>query len=73
MDKGFLYKTEDDKTYIITNHHVVDGGDAFKVTYTNGDVEVAELLGGDQYADIAVLEVDTKEDFEDLKKSGVFF
>ena len=61
---GFLYKTDDDKTYIITNHHVVDGGDSFKVTYTNGDVEKVELLGGDQYADIAVLEADVKENFE---------
>lgn len=61
---GFLYKTDDKKTYIITNHHVVEGGNNYKVTYTNGDVEEATLLGGDQYADIAVLEVKTKENFK---------
>ena len=61
---GFLYKTENNKTYIITNHHVVDGGDNYKVTYTNGNIADAKLLGGDQYADIAVLEVKTKEDFK---------
>ena len=61
---GFLYKTENNKTYIITNHHVVADGDNYKVTYTNGDVEVATLLGGDQYSDIAVLEVKTKEDYK---------
>lgn len=60
---GFLYKNIDNKTYIITNHHVVDGGDGFKVTYTNGDTEKAKLLAGDQYADIAVLEVSKKENF----------
>lgn len=61
---GFLYKVDDKKTYIITNHHVVEGGDNYKVTYTNGEIEEATLLGGDQYADIAVLEVTTKDGFE---------
>lgn len=61
---GFLYKVNGKKTYIITNHHVVEGGDNYKVTYTNGEIEEATLLGGDQYADIAVLEVTTKDNFE---------
>ncbi len=61
---GFLYKVDGKKTYIITNHHVVEGGDNYKITYTNGEVEDATLLGGDQYADIAVLEVATKDNFE---------
>lgn len=61
---GFLYKVNGKKTYIITNHHVVEGGDNYKVTYTNGEIEEATLLGGDQYADIAVLEVTTKDGFE---------
>lgn len=60
---GFIYKIDDKKTYIITNHHVVADGDKYTITYTNGDVEEAKLLGGDQYADIAVLEVETKEEF----------
>lgn len=60
---GFLYKTDGKKTYIITNHHVVEGGDNYKVTYTNGEVEEATLLGSDQYADIAILEVKTKDNF----------
>jgi len=67
---GFLYKTEDKKTYIITNHHVVEGGNNYKVTYTNGDIEEATLLGGDQYADIAVLEVKTKENFKAVDIGG---
>lgn len=61
---GFLYKVDGKKTYIITNHHVVEGGDNYKITYTNGEIEEATLLGGDQYADIAVLEVTTKDNFE---------
>ena len=67
---GFVYKTDGNKTYIITNHHVVSDGDSYKVTYTNGDVEEAKLLGGDQYSDIAVLEVKTKEEYKAVDIGG---
>lgn len=58
---GFIYKIEDGDSYIITNHHVISEGDAFKITYIDGDVVDAELLGGDEYADIAVLKVKSKD------------
>ncbi len=61
---GFIYKKDDDKFYIITNHHVIDGGDNFKITYSDGEEVVAKLVGSDQYADIAVLETDAKENIE---------
>ena len=31
---GFIYKTDDNKTYIITNNHVIESGNKFKITYT---------------------------------------
>jgi len=58
---GFVYKIGDKKSYIITNHHVIADGTKFEVTYTDGDVLEATVLGSDQYADIAVLEVKTKD------------
>lgn len=58
---GFVYKIDGKKTYIITNHHVVKDGTSFKITYIDGEVVDAKLLGGDIYADIAILEVKTKE------------
>ena len=61
---GFIYKVKGNNTYIITNHHVVESGTSFKVTYTNGDVEDATLVGSDEYSDIAVLKVKTKEGFK---------
>lgn len=61
---GFVYKVDDNVSYVITNHHVIADGDNFKVTYTDGEVLEAKSLGGDQYADIAVLKVKTKENFE---------
>lgn len=61
---GFIYKTDGNISYIITNHHVIASGNSYKVTYTNGDIEEAKLLGSDEYADIAVLRVKTKDNFE---------
>jgi len=61
---GFVYKIDNNNAYVITNHHVIADGDNFKITYTDGDVVNATLLGGDQYADIAVLKVKTKEDIK---------
>ncbi len=61
---GFVYKNEKDKFYIITNHHVIADGNKFKVTYTDGEEVEVRLLGGDRYADIAVLEAPTKDNIE---------
>ena len=55
---GFVYKKDDKKGYIITNYHVVDGSSSLKVKYMNGETVDANVLGGDEYSDIAVLSVD---------------
>ena len=56
---GFIYKHTGDIYYIITNHHVVDGGDTAKIVLTNNDEVDATIVGGDPYADIAVLSYKT--------------
>ena len=58
LGTGFVYKTDDNYGYILTNNHVVE--DAKKLTVTNTqDVTVdATLLGKDEYADLAVLRVE---------------
>ena len=43
-----------DDGYIITNYHVISGGDAFKVTI-EGDTYDAEVVGSDPSSDIAVI------------------
>lgn len=58
---GFVYKKDNDKFYVITNHHVIESGDNFKITYTDSTVEDVKLIGSDEYADIAVLEAKVKE------------
>ena len=54
---GFVYKKDDKNGYILTNYHVVDGGNKYTITFSDGSVEEATLLGGDEYYDIAVLKV----------------
>lgn len=58
---GFVYKTEGDKAYILTNHHVVEGATSVKLKFTNDEVKDVELVASDKYADIAVLSIDKKE------------
>jgi S1-C subfamily serine protease len=51
---GFIISTDG---YIVTNHHVVNGADRIKVTFSDGQVSEAELKGADPSTDIAVIKV----------------
>lgn len=59
---GVVYETEGNKAYIVTNHHVIDGGETINVLFNSGNSVSAKLLGSDQYTDLAVLEIEP--DFE---------
>lgn len=61
---GFVYDAEG---HIVTNNHVVDGGDAFDVTFLDGTTYEAELVGTDPYTDTAVLDVDADRQFKPLR------
>ncbi len=74
---GVVYKTDGEDTYIITNHHVIEDANEIQVVFSNQESVNAELIGSDQYSDIAILRVQT--DFEtqamdigdsDLLKTG---
>lgn len=54
---GFVYKNENGKGYILTNHHVIESGSEIHVVFTNQTSVKAEVVGSDKYADIAVLNV----------------
>lgn len=47
-----------DQGYIVTNNHVVDGGEAFHVVFQTGEELPASLVGSDKFSDLAVLKVD---------------
>ena len=54
FDKGLL----GDKTYIITNNHVVEHAGKIRVKFQSGREYEAKIKGTDPQSDIAVLEVD---------------
>lgn len=59
---GFVYKKDGNKYYILTNHHVIDGGNKVTITFTDGKVVETKVVGSDQYSDIAVLSMESKDE-----------
>lgn len=57
LGSGFIY---DNSGHIITNYHVVAGSDPddISITFTDGTVYRARVVGTDQYSDLAVLHVE---------------
>jgi S1-C subfamily serine protease len=53
----------DKEGHIVTNYHVVATADEVRVTFNDGRVFVAEVIGTDNYADIAVLKIDVPADY----------
>ncbi len=53
---GFLIDADG---HVVTNDHVVEGGDVFWVTFSDGSIRRAEVLGTDPYSDLAVLQVES--------------
>ncbi len=52
---GFIV---DDAGHIVTNWHVVEGGDAFSVIFADGTSYPAQLVGADRTSDLAVVRVE---------------
>ena len=57
---GFVYDTDSRYGYILTNSHVVSDATSINVVFTNDKKAEAEVVGNDQYSDIAVLKVSKK-------------
>ena len=53
---GFVYRESNGIYYLMTNYHVISVGDSVGVIFTNGDEYKVKVVGGDKYADIAVLQ-----------------
>lgn len=52
---GFVW---DEYGHIVTNQHVVDGVSQLQVTFNDGSVALAEIIGADVSSDLAVLQID---------------
>ncbi len=66
---GFIL---DKEGHIVTNWHVVTGGDAFEVILADGSKEPAKLIGSDPRDDLAVVQIDASRvpDFVSLGDSS---
>jgi 2-alkenal reductase len=54
LGSGFVWDTEGD---IVTNNHVIDGASSITVTFSDGTVTDASLVGADADSDLAVIKV----------------
>ena len=59
IGSGVVYRQDLQGYYVITNHHVVDGGTSFEVILSTKQRLSATLLGSDDDQDIAVLRLST--------------
>jgi S1-C subfamily serine protease len=48
----------DEEGHVVTNNHVVEGAEVVQVTFFDGSVVAARVLGRDPYSDLAVIQVD---------------
>lgn len=54
LGSGFVW---DEQGHIVTNNHVVEGAEKIEVTFSDGTVVPAELVGADPDSDLAVIRV----------------
>ena len=59
LGSGFVW---DQEGHIVTNNHVVSGADKIEVTFSDGTIVPATLVGADPDSDLAVLKVDVSAD-----------
>lgn len=55
---GFVFKKDNKNGYILTNNHVISNGNEVYVVFTDNTKEKVNVVGADDYSDIAVLSVD---------------
>lgn len=64
---GIIYKIDNDKVYILTNNHVIQGASYVTISVTGNEQIEARLVGADPRSDLAVLSVSK----EDMHREGI--
>ena len=59
LGSGFVW---DQQGYIVTNNHVAEGADKIEITFSDGTIVPAKVVGTDPDSDLAVLKVDMAAD-----------
>lgn len=69
---GFIYKKSGKLAYIMTNNHVIENADAVQIEFNDNDKRIdAKIIGGDKYADIAVLTIEDKDEYKIVELGNV--
>lgn len=50
--------------YVVTNHHVIEGGDTIEIKMSDGKTYEAKLIGSDEKTDLALLKIDADRTFD---------
>lgn len=58
---GVVYKKDNGKAFIVTNHHVIDGASQLEVSLADGTKVPAKTMGSDVWTDLAVIQIDDKD------------
>ncbi len=66
---GIILAEKDNKLYIATNNHVVEGADSVKITFNDKTTADAEIKGTDSSTDLAVVMVDMSKLSADALKN----
>ena len=65
---GFIYKKSNGLAYIMTNNHVIADADSAQIEFNDNDKKIdAKIVGGDKYADIAVLTIADSDDYKTVE------
>jgi serine protease Do len=59
LGSGFVL---DQQGHIVTNNHVIEGADKIEITFSDGTIVPAKVVGADPDSDLAVLKVDVAAD-----------
>ncbi len=57
---GFIYKTDNQHAYVMTNHHVIDEAEKVVLVLSDDEEATGKVLGSDEYLDLAVIQMDKK-------------
>lgn len=68
VGSGVVYSKNDDGVYIVTNYHVLQDASDYTVTFDNGEALAGELVGFDEFSDLAVLKVNPPFDVEPFNR-----
>ena len=69
LGSGFIYKTDNNYAYILTNEHVISDAEEVEITLSSDKVESGTILGKDAYLDLAVIRI-SKKNIKQIAKLG---